>query len=220
MGVQVLVVESQVGNRACRLCNKPHGVWARNEFKELTAPKRWDCAKKLKLCFRCLGEGHLGQHCYRSRVCGINGCQEFHHKLLHAKGVQSSDMAVRENKPTKIQDKPQDKPQKKSEQEATIAVTQKNEVTDEDEVQAQGNGDATLLSETHGSVALRTVPVYLDDTSTKTYINTDVARLQGQSQRVTVSVLNGQVETFEISPIECAIQSLHGKSSYHIQWWI
>ena len=62
-------VESQVGNRACRLCNKPHGVWACNEFKELTAPKRWDCAKKLQLCFRCLGEGHLGQHCYRSRVC-------------------------------------------------------------------------------------------------------------------------------------------------------
>ena len=56
--------ESQVGNRTCRLCSKPHGVWACNEYKKLTVPKRWDHAKKLKLCFRCLGEGHLGQHCY------------------------------------------------------------------------------------------------------------------------------------------------------------
>ena len=52
-----------------------------------------------------------------------------------------------------------------------------------------------------------------------TYINADAAAelgLQGQPQKVTVSVLNGQVETFETSPIECAKQSLDGKSSYHI----
>jgi len=144
-------------------------VWACDEFEELTAPKRWDCAKKLKLCFRCLGEGHLGQHCYRSRVCGINGCQEFHHRLLHAKEAHSYDDTVRENKPTKIQDRLQDKQnfrpqdkQQRSEQEATVSVTQKNTLTDKDEakqVKAQGDSDATLLSETHESVALRTVPV-------------------------------------------------------------
>jgi len=76
-----------------------------------------------------------------------------------------------ENKPTKLQDKPQDKPHKESEQEATIAVTQMNEVTDKDEVQAQGNGDATLLSEIHGTVALRTVPVYLTNGSRKLKVN-------------------------------------------------
>jgi len=46
-------------------------------------------------------------------------------------------------------------------------VAQKNEVTDKDEVQAQDNDDATLLSETHGSIALRTVPVYLTNRSRK-----------------------------------------------------
>ena len=52
-----------------------------------------------------------------------------------------------------------------------------------------------------------------------TYINADVAAelgLQGYPQRVTVSVLNGQVETFETSPIECVLESLDGKSSYKI----
>ena len=146
----------------------------------------------------------------------------------------SYDGTVRENKPTKIQDRPQDK-QQRSDQKATVSVTQKNTVTEKDEakqVYAQGDGDATLLSETHGIVALRTVPVYLtngnrklkvnallDDASTKAYINADVAAelgLQGQPQRVTVSALNGQVETFETSPIECEIKSLDDKSSYHI----
>jgi len=33
--------------------------------------------------YRCLGEGHLGQYCSRTRVCGINNCIEVHHRLLH-----------------------------------------------------------------------------------------------------------------------------------------
>ena len=75
-----------------------------------------------------------------------------------------------------------------------------------------------------GNIALRTIPVHLkngnqklkvnallDDASTKTYINADVAAelgLQGHPQKVNVSVLNGQVETFETTPIECALESL------------
>ena len=79
-----------------------------------------------------------------------------------------------------------------------------------------------------GNIALRTIPVYLksgnrklkvnallDDASTKTYVNADVAAelgLQGHPQRVNVSVLNGQVETFETTPIDCFVESLDGKS--------
>jgi len=70
-----------------------------------------------------------------------------------------------------------------------------------------------------GNIALRTVSVFLrngdhklkinallDDASTKTYINADAAAelgLQGHPQKVNVSVLNGQVETFETTPVEC-----------------
>ena len=55
----------------------------------------------------------------------------------------------------------------------------------------------------------------MDVASTKTYINADVAAelgLQGHPQKVNVSVLNGQVETFETTPIECALESLDGNS--------
>ncbi|PFX21661.1 hypothetical protein AWC38_SpisGene13841 [Stylophora pistillata] len=75
-------------------------------------------------------------------------------------------------------------------------------------------------------LALRTVPVFLkngyrrikvnamlDDASTKTYLNADVAAelgLQGHPQSVTLNVLNGQVETFETMPVEVELESLDG----------
>ena len=87
-------------------------------------------------------------------------------------------------------------------------------------------------TQTSGTIALRTIPVYLkngikkikvnallDDASTKTYINSDVAAelgLQGQLKRVNISVLNGHIETFETTPVECTIESLDGKSQIRI----
>lgn len=77
-------------------------------------------------------------------------------------------------------------------------------------------------------VALRTVPVFLkngyrrikvnaslDDASTKTNLNADVAAklgLQGHPQSVTVNVLNGQVETFETMPVKVELESLDGNA--------
>ena len=48
-----------------------------------------------------------------------------------------------------------------------------------------------------------------------TYVNADVAAelgLRGHPQKVKVNVLNGQVETFETTPVECTLESLDGKS--------
>ena len=63
------------------------------------------------------------------------------------------------------------------------------------------------------------VNALLDDASTKMYINSDVAAelaLQGQLQNVNVSVLNGQIESFETSPITCMIESLGGKTTVSV----
>jgi len=64
-------------------------------LKELEIPKRWECAKTFKQCFCCLGEGHFGQHCTRTRVCGLNGCKEVHHRLLHLGEKKSDKLEVR-----------------------------------------------------------------------------------------------------------------------------
>ena len=78
-------------------------------------------------------------------------------------------------------------------------------------------------------IGLRTVPVILkncerslkinallDDASTKSYINADVAAelgLQGRTEKMTVNVLNGQVETFETKPINVELMSITGDVS-------
>ncbi|XP_071095649.1 uncharacterized protein [Haliotis cracherodii] len=75
----------------------------------------------------------------------------------------------------------------------------------------------------HPFTALRTVPVVLkngtkrirvnallDDASTKSYINADVASelgMQGSIEKISVSVLNGKKETFETKPVVFGIES-------------
>ena len=87
----------------------------------------------------------------------------------------------------------------------------------------------TMVTQNHSRadyVGLRTVPVVLknedrwvtvnallDDVSTKTYVNTDVASelgLKGNKEQVTVNVLNGQLETFEPMPVTFELESVIG----------
>ena len=56
----------------------------------------------------------------------------------------------------------------------------------------------------------------LDDPSSKSYINADIAAeqgLQGRTEKMTVNVLNGQVETFETKPINVELMSITGNVS-------
>ena len=201
--------------------------------------KRWEYAKKFKLCFRCLGEGHPGQSCFRTRICGLDGCQEVHHRLLHKQAV-NKDSAVNKNSSDSRKvlqqhigcnpDKGVPQQKKNVDDNQSVNSSKTTGLSSEGET-ADKNEDATMMSETSktmGNVALRTVSVYLkngdcklkinallDDASTKTYINADVAAelgLRGHPQKVKVNVLNGQVETFETTPVECTLESLDGKS--------
>ena len=49
----------------------------------MSVDMRWNVAKEQKLCFRCLSNGHRGEPCSRSRVCGLNGRGSHHHWMLH-----------------------------------------------------------------------------------------------------------------------------------------
>ena len=67
------------------------------------------------------------------------------------------------------------------------------------------NGDRTLEINT-----------LLDDASTKSYINADVADkldLQGRNKKLTVNVLNGQAETFKTRPVNVRLKSTTGNIS-------
>ena len=78
-------------------------------------------------------------------------------------------------------------------------------------------------------IGLRTVPVILlnkdrslrfnallDDASTKTYVNANIAKelgLQGRTEKVNVSVLNGHVETLLTKSIDVTLQNVTGNVS-------
>ena len=221
--------------RPCKVCKGHHGVWRCDKFKDLSVQERWNTAKRLKLCFRCLGGDHRGQTCVRTRVCGINNCKDNHNRLLHVSKEQTQAVQRQpvETGPTTDRNeaahgiadtKSETKPENEK---VSLVLLPPREPGDN---QAERSHTTTTAEGTQtGFLALRTVPVILkngnraikvnallDEASTKTYINADVAselRLQGISRKVSVNVLNGQTETFETMPVDVELESLDGSVS-------
>ncbi|XP_062580317.1 uncharacterized protein LOC134242249 [Saccostrea cucullata] len=198
--------------------------------KKLDVSQKWKFVRESKLCYRCLGTGHFGSSCKKSRSCGIDNCSETHHRLLHngnhnanrsadkyQHGISTSEL--RQNAPGFYPHKETQKPNP-----SVNSVEDKNCDT-----QRSVKHDRTLTC--HGEepqfIALRTIPVIvrngsktirvnalLDDASTRTYVNSDVAAelgLHGKLQRVTVGVLNDKTESFETMPVEFQIESTDGR---------
>ena len=88
--------------RPCKVCKGHHGVLRCDKFKDLPVQERWNTAKRLKLCFRCLGGDHHGQTCVRTRVCAINNWKDNHYRLLHVskEQTQADQRQPVENGPT------------------------------------------------------------------------------------------------------------------------
>ncbi len=189
----------------------------------MTVSERWNFAKQSRLCYRCLGESHMGSKCNNSRCCGVGGCTKTHNRLLH--GYQyTGDKKINDNQRQEIKqpsyqgNRASVSTQTPSIMEGETAVGTERSLTMRDEPKT---------SQRQEFLAMRTVPVtlvngnrrikvnaLLDDASTKTYINADVAAelgLQGSFQKTNVNVLNGQVETFLTMPVEFELESLDGK---------
>ncbi len=66
----------------CAHCTGTHFIWFCNSFKSLPLNNRWNRARELKLCFRCLLP-HLAKNCPKTAICGINHCRLTHNRLLH-----------------------------------------------------------------------------------------------------------------------------------------
>ena len=128
--------------------------------------KEWVSRNKEKLCFCCLDDDHYSKDSKRRRKCGVQDCDKGHHKLLHSQ--KKDDPTKRSGDGASGQDAPRS-----------------NQI-----IQGDGPGDQTLstVSDNDSQVAVRTIPVILsndknklvvnallDDGSTKSYVNSDVA---------------------------------------------
>ena len=219
--------------RTCKVCGKNHPIWACENFKAMSVPKRWEVAKKDNFCFRCLGQNHVGRACTRARICGLNGCKDTHNRLLHEHRGDRQDQPRDVNRGYITNNTYKSYNDRNSNTQVEIPV---GAATEGEQHHSQERSHTTTVHTKESTkreyIALRTVPVVLnngerklvvnallDDASTKSYINSDVAAqlgLHGTSQRVTVNVLNGQVDTFDTMPVEFGIESLDGKTNMKV----
>lgn len=167
--------------------------------------------KSKKLCFRCLSDGHRGEACFRSRVCGIKGCRSHHRRLLHEDPKKEENAEVAR------------------EADGSNAVNASATTGGESSERTLTATIRTGPLPTSEFVALRTVPVYLtsgkrrlkvnallDDASSRKYLNCDIATelgLEGRSHELTVNVLNDNQERLDTTVVEFMISSCGGKVS-------
>ncbi|XP_052778542.1 uncharacterized protein LOC128215986 [Mya arenaria] len=169
--------------RSCSMCHQDHNIWDCSQYKKLSIEERWEKAKCFRLCFRCLANNHSGRQCKRTRQCGVGGCNRLHHRLLHNLNPD-----------------------------ARAFCPKRDEIRHEPSEVRDASGE-TFTSSQNNSISLRTVPVLvcangkeikinalLDDGSTKTYVNSDVAAelgLTGDKTVLQVNVLNGRCEELD-----------------------
>ena len=157
-----------------------------------------------------MGRNHTAQDCRKARRCNIDNCMKFHNPLLHKRNDASDTSEF----PT--QEKLTAKP-------AGVSIDKKSSVENSSEAQISQTmmGRTTSLPQT----AMRTIPVILksgerslkinallDDCSTRTYINADVAAelgLEGKTEILDVGVLNGGKERFETQPVTMMLTSVN-----------
>ena len=68
---------------SCVLCQLNHSLDKCPAFRSMNTNNRWRFLTRGKRCFICLNQGHTASECKQSAKCGLQGCSELHHKLLH-----------------------------------------------------------------------------------------------------------------------------------------
>ena len=179
----------------CKVCNQKHPIWKCDMFKGMEHRKKWETAKKLGLCYRCLGKGHLGDSCTWNRECGIDGCKDRHHRLLHEEKVTSGYMEGKADTP----------------------ITEENKSSTYETVQEHAQRSIALRTVPvilkHGERRLQ-VNCFLDEGSDTSYVNEDVVEelgLYGRKEKVIINVANGQKVNLMSATMEIGLESLDGR---------
>ena len=196
----------------CRLCDGDHGLWACPDFEALDIDSKWDKAKEVGVCYRCLNINHTGNNCTMAKTCNIDGCQWKHHRLLH-----NPRATTRKREPVK----PEEAPVKSK---ADTAVTVVKKIVEESLFVSMVGARRT---------ALRTLPIILmhdnqrlqvnamlDDGSSQSYITEEVAdqlKLDGPRVEMEVTTLSGRTYTFYGREVDVEVQSLDRRFRSKIQ---
>lgn len=78
------------GHTVCPICNGAHAMTKCSQFMAMTVDQRWEVAYKNRVCYNCLGSGHINRNCSAG---GCTVCRGNHHSLLHGPAVQQGQQA-------------------------------------------------------------------------------------------------------------------------------
>ena len=205
--------------RKCYLCQGNHGIWSCQQLEDANVDERWRITKDKRLCFRCLCNSHQGKDCVRAGECGENGCRRSHHRSLHP----SEECGNRE---VSYKAESVSNPSSPSSRTLTTVTSDVTEGNTEQATDEHPHITTLTSAEYQEFVSLRAVPVWLsakgkkikvnavlDDASTVSYGNEEVAgalSLSATYEKVTVNVLNENVETCDSVPVSLTLESCDG----------
>ncbi|KRY18247.1 hypothetical protein T12_4835, partial [Trichinella patagoniensis] len=69
--------------RVCPFCEGDHDVTGCQRFLDAGYSARMSMSREKGVCYKCLKTGHRARECRTSRPCGVDGCRQPHHQLLH-----------------------------------------------------------------------------------------------------------------------------------------
>ncbi|OUC42195.1 zinc knuckle, partial [Trichinella nativa] len=69
--------------RVCPFCEGDHDGTGCQRFLDAGYSARMSMAREKGVCYKCLKTGHRARECRTSRPCGVDGCRQSHHQLLH-----------------------------------------------------------------------------------------------------------------------------------------
>ena len=77
--------DKTIAATGCPMCKKEHQLWQCPEFKMIARTEKLKFIFANKCCLHCLNPGHGYKSCtfFPERLCGIDGCEDKHHRQLH-----------------------------------------------------------------------------------------------------------------------------------------
>ncbi|XP_063956773.1 uncharacterized protein LOC135154495 [Lytechinus pictus] len=195
----------------CALCDKGHGIFSCNLFKDMKPEERLQMAKDKHLCFNCLKPGHSSSKCFLNRTCSVKGCNRKHSRFLHLKRKDDSQK-------TDVLKDTRQQSSSSSETDGTTASSSQNgfvETANSTFGNATGAGKRCVLlivpvrvQAASGGKALRTFAL-LDTGSTNSFCTKSLAEklnAKGQTQRLSLTTIDNE-QTLETKVVDLVVDT-------------
>ncbi|XP_063955063.1 uncharacterized protein LOC135153986 [Lytechinus pictus] len=195
----------------CVLCDKDHGIFSCNLFKDMKPEERLQMAKDKHLCFNCLKPGHSSSKCFLNRTCSVKGCNRKHSRFLHLKRKDDSQK-------TDVLKDTRQQSSSSSETDGTTASSSQNgfvETAKSTFGNATGAGKRCVLpivpvrvQTASGGKALRTFAL-LDTGSTNSFCTKSLAEklnAKGQTQRLSLTTIDNE-QTLETKVVDLVVDT-------------